>query len=122
MGHSLDGKRYVLLAINYYVFMIYSSTNGLGYNSSVMDRFIAPATFTGDFTGSYSLELVVHLQLPQNASVNVNMSAVEICGPGGIECLVGSFGTKLQSDRIIQLSVSNVPDTNINNIISVFIL
>lgn len=122
MGHSLDGKRYVLLVINYYVFMIYSSTNGLGYNSSVMDRFIAPTTFIGDLTGSYSLQLVVQLQLPQNASVNVNMSVVEICGPGGIECLVGSFASKLQSDRIIQLSVRNVPDTNINNIISVFIL
>ena len=120
MEHSLDGKRYVLLAINYYVFMIYSSTNGLGYNSSAMDRFIAPTTFIGDLTGSYSLQLVVQLQLPQNA-VNVNMSAVEICGPGGIECLVGNFASKLQSDRIIRLSVSNVPHTNINNI-SVFIL
>ena len=109
-------------SITSYVFMIYSSTNGLGYNSSVMDRFIAPTTFIGDLTGSYSLELVVHLLLPQNASVNVNMSVVEICGPGGIECLVGSFGYKSQSDRIIRLSVSNVPDTNINNIISVFIL
>jgi len=38
------------------------------------------------------------------------MSTVEICGPGGIECLVGQFefdSSNLQSERIILLSVSN---------------
>ena len=93
--------------------MLCSSTNGLGYNSSItdMDRLIAPTNFTGDLTVSYSLQLVVQLQLSQHASINVEMSTVEICGPGGIECLVGRFeldSSKLQSDRTILLSVRDL--------------
>ena len=76
-----------------------------------MDRFVAPANFTGDLTGSYSLQFSVQLQLSQSASLQVDMSTVEICGPEGIECLVGEFEldpSRLQSDRIIMLSVSNI--------------
>lgn len=93
--------------------VFYSSENGLGYNSSItdMDRLVAPNNFTGELTGSYSLQLVVELQLSQIASISADMSTVEICGPGGIECLVGRFeldSSKLQSDRIILLSVRSI--------------
>lgn len=76
-----------------------------------MDRFVAPANFTGDLTGSYSLQFSVQLQLSQIASLQLDMSTVEICGPEGIECLEGQFeldSSKLQSDRTILLSVSNI--------------
>ena len=76
-----------------------------------MDRFVAPANFTGDLTSSYSLQFSVQLQLSQIASLQVDMSMVEICGPEGIECLVGRFeldSSKLQSDSIILLSVSSI--------------
>lgn len=91
--------------------MLYSSTNGLGYNSSItdMDRLVASTNFTGDLTSSYSLQFLVQLQLSQIANPYANMSTVEICGPGGTECLVGRFeldSSELQSDRIILLSVS----------------
>ena len=85
----------------------------MGYNSSIteMDRFVAPSNFTGDLTGSYSLQFSVQLQLSQNASLQLDMSTVEICGPEGIECLVGQFevdSSRLQNDGIILLSVSNI--------------
>ena len=123
MEHLLDGKMiYSTVTMNYvYTFIPYSSADGLGYNSSIidMDRFIAPANFTGDLTGSYSLQLLVQLQLSQNTSINVDMAMVEICGPGGIECLVGRFevnSSQLQSDRIILLSVSNLLLIQVANI------
>ena len=76
-----------------------------------MDRFVAPSNFTGDLTGSYSLQFSVQLQLSQNASLQLDMSMVEICGPEGIECLVGQFevdSSRLQNDGMILLSVSNI--------------
>lgn len=92
--------------------MFCSSTNGLGYNSSItdMDRFIVPSNFIGDLTGSYSLQFLVQLQLSEIAIPQLNMTEVEICGPGEIQCLVGQFelnSSNLQSDRTILLSVSN---------------
>ena len=94
-------------------FTPYSSTNGLGYNSSItdMDRFVAPANFTGDLTGSYSLQFSVQLQLSQIADLQLDMSTVEICGPEEIECLVGQLevdSSRLQTDGIILLSVSSI--------------
>ena len=76
-----------------------------------MDRFVAPANFTGDLTGSYSLQFSVQLQLSQIADLQLDMSTVEICGPEEIECLVGQFevdSSRLQTDGIILLSVSNI--------------
>ena len=75
-----------------------------------MDRIVAPANLRGDLTSSYSLQFSVQLQISQIANLLVNMSMVEICGPGGIECLVGQFqlnSSRLQDDSIILLSVSN---------------
>lgn len=92
--------------------MLYSNTNGLGYNTSAtdMDRFVAPPHFIGNLTNSYSLQFLVQIQLSQISSLQVNTSTVEICGPSRIECLVGQFvldSSKLQTERIISLSVSN---------------
>lgn len=75
-----------------------------------MDRFVAPANFGGDLTGSYSLQFSVQLQLLQIASLQVDISTVEICGPGGIECLLGQLqldSSRLQNDSTILLTVSN---------------
>jgi len=89
-----------------------STEDGLGYNSSYVDkdRLVAPDNFTGDLTGSYSLQLFVQLQLLQNASLHSDPPIVELCGPEGIECLIGEFevnSSYLETEGILVLSVSD---------------
>ena len=93
--------------------LYFSSTeDGLGYNTSDvnMDRLVAPDNFTGDLTGSYSLQLFVQLELLQNASLHSDAPIVELCGPEGIECLIGEFevnSSNLETEGILLLSVSD---------------
>ena len=115
MEHLLDGKKFrssdhtLMLLLT----LCSSTTNGLGYNSSITDTniLVAPSNFIGDLTNSYSLQFLVQIQLSQVTSLLVNMSTVEICGPEEIECIVGQFEldrSRLESERIILLSVSSL--------------
>ena len=72
-----------------------------------MDRLVAPDNFTGDLTRSYSLQLSVQVQLPQNASLRSAAPTVEICGPGGVECLVGEFQVDYSNQGLLLLTVSD---------------
>jgi len=113
MEHLQDGKYNKLLTFQLYMLYFVSSTeDGLGYNSSDVDvdRLVAPNNFTGDLTGSYSLQFSIQLQLVQNASLHPYAPTVELCGPDRIECLIGEFevdSSNLETEGLLLLTVSD---------------